>query len=87
MSGRACAFGLYFQYLVSLDFLLDLVADGPVGAGLSVDPSDRDGAGRDFDIVDLDIDHGGSHRAVTVQVKGSIDPQTAGKVAASELAE
>lgn len=88
MSGRNCAYGLYFQYLVSLGFLLDVIDRGD-GVRLRVDPSDSGDNGRDrsLQIVDVDLERSDGDRAVVVQVKGSIDPETASPITAPELAD
>ncbi|MGB5113064.1 MAG: NB-ARC domain-containing protein [Mycobacterium sp.] len=89
MSGRNCAYGLLFQYVVTLDYLLKMVErPGPENIALRVDPStdgdnDRDG---DLDIVDLDVEDSKGNRSVVVQVKGSREPLTAREVTGPDLA-
>jgi NB-ARC domain len=89
MSGRDCAYGLLFQYVVTLDFLLKMVErPGLDNVALRVDPStdddnDRDG---DLDIVDLDVEDSNGNRCVVVQVKGSREPLTAREVTGPDLA-
>ncbi|TDZ45728.1 tetratricopeptide repeat protein [Mycobacteroides franklinii] len=86
MSGRNCAFGLYFQYLVSLSFLLD-VLEKPDHFRLRIDPSDSGDNGPDcnLQIVDFEVAQGGT-RTVVAQVKGAIDPETASRITAPDLA-
>lgn len=88
MSGRNCAYGLYFQYLVSLGFLLDLL-DNPDRCRLRVDPSSDsdDDLNPDLQIIDLDVFRDDGNRIVAAQVKGAVDPETASPVSAPDLAD
>lgn len=88
MSGRNCAQGFYFQYLVSLQFLLDFLVMGPANGGLSVDPhgdqlQDRD---RNVEFIDVEVDRGEQTRVVVAQVKGAVNPLAAAPVGGPELA-
>ncbi|WP_100464614.1 hypothetical protein [Mycobacteroides abscessus] len=91
MSGRHCAYGLYFQYLVSLGFLLDML-DEPGRFQLRVDPDANpdDTAANEkncsLQIVDFDVTGGDGIRSVVAQVKGAIDPATASSISAPDLA-
>ncbi len=88
MSGRNCAYGLYFQYLVSLGFLLDAL-DKPECLRIRVDPGDEDDAGPDctLQIVDLDVVRSDGVRAVVAQIKGAINHETASPITAPNLAD